>query len=108
MPKKSFYGRSGKGPAMFITDDCDAEKNALKSTWLHSTQLLCIFHYLQSWWRWLWNSERSIENADRQPLVRKLVYTTDEAHLVKQYSDLYFHLCLLYLHTKVPPAHKPP
>ncbi len=46
-----------------ITDDCDAEKNALKSTWPHSTQLLCIFHYLQSWWRWLWNNEHSIEEA---------------------------------------------
>ena len=43
MPQKSFFGRSGKGPSMFITDDCDAERNAIRSTWPDSTQLLWGF-----------------------------------------------------------------
>ena len=91
MPQKSFYGKSGKGPSMFITDDCDAEKNALKSTGPDSTQLLCIFHYLQSWWRWLWDREHGIADVDRQSimeLVRKLVYKTNEVNLEQFCNEL--------------------
>ena len=91
MPQKSFYGRGGKGPSMFVTDDCDAEKNALRSTWPDSNQLLCVFHYLQSWWKWLWDNRHGIADYDRQPvmeLIRKLVYTTNEVELEQCYNQL--------------------
>ena len=39
-----------KGPQIFITDDCDAEK-MLSDIWPATDQVLylCIFHYLQCW-----------------------------------------------------------
>ena len=76
---------------MFITDDCEAEKNALKTVWPESRQLLCIFHYLQSWWRWLWDSTHDIPNEKRRPImniIRSLVYITSEKDLGKSYEDL--------------------
>jgi len=36
-----------------MTDDLWAEKNAIKEVWPFSTQLLCLFHFLQAEWRWL-------------------------------------------------------
>ena len=91
MPLNSFFGRSGKGPSMFITDDCDAERNALRSTWPDSIQLLCVFHYLQCWWRWLWDSTHGIADVDRQPImqqIRKLVYTKNELNLEQCYNTM--------------------
>ncbi len=42
MPHNAFFGRGTKGPQMFITDGCEAEKNALKAVWPESDQLLHI------------------------------------------------------------------
>ena len=36
-----------------MTDDCRAERSALKNVWPESTLLLCQFHILQALWRWL-------------------------------------------------------
>ena len=91
LPANAFFGKGGKGPAMVITDDCDAEKNALKLVWPGSTQLLCIFHYLQSWWKWLWSAEHGIDIADRQSImmhIRGLVYLTSDDDLQKKYDRL--------------------
>jgi len=52
-------------PKLFITDDSEAERQALKSVWPQSKQLLCRFHVCQSVWRWLWTNENSIEKFDR-------------------------------------------
>ena len=91
MPNNVFFGRGSKGPQMFITDDCEAERNALKSVWPESVQLLCIFHYLQSWWKWLWDSNHGIADQDRQPImqvIRALVYMTSEEDLEQRYKNL--------------------
>ena len=91
LPSNAFFGRGSRGPLMFITDDCEAEKNALKTVWPESRQLLCIFHYLQSWWRWLWDSTHDIPNEKRRPImniIRSLVYITSEKDLGKSYEDL--------------------
>ena len=76
---------------MFITDDCEAERNALKLVWPESVQLLCIFHYLQSWWKWLWDSNHGIADQDRQPImqvIHALVYMTSEEDLEQRYKNL--------------------
>lgn len=48
---KEILGENGfcktLAPKIFMTDDGRAEKNALKSVWPDSVQLLCIFHVLQ-------------------------------------------------------------
>ena len=80
VPPCTFYGKGNSGPTLLITDDSEAERGALREIRPSSTQLLCIFHYLQSWWTWLWDGKHGIHKEDRYPimlLVRKLVYVTD-------------------------------
>ncbi|XP_029348367.1 uncharacterized protein LOC115034941 [Acyrthosiphon pisum] len=66
---KNCVGPDGFGgecfPKLFITDDSEAERQALQSVWPQSKQLLCRFHICQSVWRWLWGSENNIEKLDR-------------------------------------------
>ena len=91
MPDGAFYGRGDTGPQIFITDDAEAERNALRTTWPEATQLLCIFHYLQSWWRWLWDNVHGISMEDRQPImhiVRSLVFNRNEVALEERYEEL--------------------
>ena len=45
LPTNAFYGRGAQGPEVCITDDCDAERAALKNTWPNTARLLCSFHY---------------------------------------------------------------
>ena len=95
LPEKAFYGRGVEaGPKIIMTDDCDAERQALASAWPCSVLLLCIFHVLQALWTWLWNQNNRIENKDRQVLLlkfRAVLYaeTKDELadHLEHLYAD---------------------
>ena len=80
-PQNTFYG-SGvqKGPAVVMTDNSMTEKGAMKTMWPSSTQLLCIFHFLQRRWTWLWEGKKIYKN-DRAVLinlVKTLVYTPSE------------------------------
>lgn len=76
----------GKGfPTIFLTDNSDAEINALKAVWPNSKSFLCIFHVLQAVWRWLWDGKNNINKEDRQPMMqsfRKMLYaeTVEEAY----------------------------
>jgi len=71
---KVLLGNSGFGgtgcPAVFMTDDSLAERNALAAAFPASTLLLCIFHVCQALWRWLWDGKNAILLADRQFLMR--------------------------------------
>lgn len=69
LPSNAFYGRGNDGPQLFITDDSEAEKNALANIWPEAKQLLCIFHCLQCWWKWLWDNTHGISKEDRQPIM---------------------------------------
>ena len=78
LPANAFYGR-GKdlGPKLAITDDDAAERNSLFHAWPGAILLLCMFHFLQALWGWLWKAEHKIEKQDRPSLfnlVKKLVY----------------------------------
>ena len=91
LPCNAFYGRGFKGPEVCITDDCDAERAALRNTWPDTTLLLCIFHYIQCWWTWLWNADHGIAKEDRQPIieiVKKKVYTPYECDLEQRYDEV--------------------
>ena len=91
LPEKAFYGQGYQGPELCITDDCDAERGALKNNWQKITLLLCVFHFLQSWWRWLWDNTHGIHKYDRQPIilkVKKLVYARTKSELQLCYDNL--------------------
>ena len=49
--KQTFYGLYY--PENLITDDSSSERDGLKNTWPNSTLHLCVFHFLQTMWRWL-------------------------------------------------------
>ena len=90
LPEDAFGGR-GKddGPQAVITDDCTAEKEGLSLTWSNTIQFLCIFHMLQSVWRWLCDSKHNINKEHRQTLmglVRKLVYAHAPQDLKSEYA----------------------
>ena len=59
LPSDAFFGRGSTGPFFFMTDDCLAERNALKQVFPGSMTLLCQFHVLWAAWRWLWNNNDS-------------------------------------------------
>ena len=47
LPAGAFYGRGREvGPVLFMTDDCDAETNALSAVWPQAELLLCQFHFV--------------------------------------------------------------
>ncbi|KAF0295930.1 hypothetical protein FJT64_006641 [Amphibalanus amphitrite] len=62
--EKAFYGR--QHPECFMTDNCDAERGALRKVWPESAQYLCIFHVLQQVWRWVLDSRHGVPKQDRQ------------------------------------------
>ncbi|KAG0729302.1 Sodium-coupled monocarboxylate transporter 1 [Chionoecetes opilio] len=71
----AFYGKGA--PDCFMTDNCDAERNALKANWPTAQSFVCIFHVLQQVWRWLLDGKHGIDKDSRQELtglVKSLVY----------------------------------
>ena len=49
LPLEAFYGRGKfKGPMVFMTDDSDVERLALRRVWSEAELLICIFHILQA------------------------------------------------------------
>ena len=78
LPNFAFHRRGKlRGPVIFMTDDADAEINALRKVWPEATLLLCVWHVLSAVWRWLWASKHQIKNDDRPYLLkifRSLVY----------------------------------
>ena len=68
LPDDAFFGRGSAGPFYFMTDDCLAERNALKQVFPTSVTLLCKFHVLWAAWRWLWNNNSGIPASSRTHL----------------------------------------
>ena len=101
LPIGAFFGRGKEiGPQLFMTDDCDALKNALTNVWSRAELLLCSFHVLQAQWNWLWNSDHSISKADRPILLnlfRSVLYAESESELSDSLEQMYASpVCLRY------------
>ena len=72
-------------PANILTDDCSPEREGLNKTWPSAKLFLCVFHFLKSMWRWLWNQ---IDKDNKQYVtecVRKLVYAENTDKLEAMY-----------------------
>jgi len=91
IPENAFYGSGpDRGPAVIMTDDCSAERNAIQKVWQNARLLLCTFHFLQSKWTWLHNGQNRICNGDRQLLMLKtknLVYAASESQLLNLFDE---------------------
>ncbi|CAG8477470.1 14558_t:CDS:2 [Gigaspora margarita] len=92
LPTKAFYNRGPEiGPCIIITDDSNAERNALRHCWSNTKTLLCIFHILQAFWRWLWNANNHIHKDDRLSIIehmKSMVYASTGAELVFSFENL--------------------
>ena len=92
MPSGAFYGQGSElGPECILIDEQAAQCEALRQVWPGMRQLLCLFHYLQRWWRWLWEKKQDIDLEDRKDimqLVRKLVYASSPLELSEIYHDI--------------------
>ena len=89
-PSDAFYGRGQRGPAVFMTDDCEAEQQSLKSTFPEATCLLCKFHFFQALWRYLWDAKHGISKEDRPHLlvfVKNMMYACSENDLKCMYAN---------------------
>ena len=72
IPNDGFDKRGQRGPLIFMTDNCKAERNALALSFPEATLLLCTFHVLQAAWRWLWQSSSNIPSDKRPELLNML------------------------------------
>ena len=45
LPQRAFYGQGHRGPQVCITDDCDAERGALKNNWSLKTTSVHFSHF---------------------------------------------------------------
>ena len=85
----SFNGRGVRGPCIIMTDDCDAERNAIRTAFPDTMALLCTFHVLQAMWRWLWDAKHEILHADRPELFhlfKRLMYASSCEELDELYE----------------------
>src|SRR2546430_5235787 len=102
----AFYGRGPEvGPAVFITDDSNAERNALQLCWPNGIRLICTFHVLQAFWRWNHDSKHRIKKEDRVSIMgkmKKILYARSELEMNSYYcefkQDFYHSYPLLQRH----------
>ncbi|KAJ8931471.1 hypothetical protein NQ314_015609 [Rhamnusium bicolor] len=68
-------------PRVFMTDDSEAERNALATVFPNSVLLLCTFHLCQALWRYLWETDHNVKKEDRKKvmeLFRDVLYAPTE------------------------------
>ena len=92
LPTDAFFGRGSTGPFFFMTDDCLAERNALKQVFPGSVTLLCQFHVSWAAWRWLWNNNSGIPSHNRSHLynlIHKAVAAKTSDELAAAFTTLF-------------------
>lgn len=86
------HGFGGNGyPAIFMTDDCSAERNALSKVFPESDLLLCSFHVSRAFCRWLCETKNGIEKIHRQSIMmsfRNIMNATSEIECELFYKTL--------------------
>ena len=91
-PDSAFGGRGvNEGPKICLTDDDSSQRAALRTTWKSTKLLLCVFHFLQATWRWLWDSKNKIELCDRKALmkfIQNMVFAESELDLNTIFAGL--------------------
>lgn len=90
LPDNAFDGKGEAGPAIFISDDCAAERAALHKVFPRAARLLCTFHKLQAVWRWLRASDHGVSAHDRAvfyALVKDMLYADEVAQVELLYQQ---------------------
>ena len=80
-----FYSRGPQtGLILFLTDDSSAERNALELCYPKGIRLLCTFHILQAFWRWIYDSKHNIKKEDHAFIMakmKKIVYASSSMEM---------------------------
>ncbi|XP_071947221.1 uncharacterized protein [Antedon mediterranea] len=90
-PQDAFFGKSENGPDVFMSDDSQADQNALQNVFPDSHQLLSVFHILQEMWRSLLDEKHKISKEDRphlQRLLKDMLYAKSYEELEQNYSNI--------------------
>ena len=98
-----FGGRGSGGPVIFMTDDSAAERNAIQTVFPDATLLLCAFHILQAFWRFLWDNKTGVKKEARQQLftlLKSMLYATTEEQLDALFTSATYNTTLIN-HPKV-------
>ena len=99
LDEKAYYARGPVlGPEIIMTDDSSAERQALQAVYPESTLLLCVFHVLQAFWRFLWDSKTGVCKEDRPTiflLLKGMVYADTVESLEEKYNAAQRNLVLL-------------
>ena len=85
-----FYGRGNRGPKIFLTDDCQAERSAIEAVYPEATKLLCTFHVLQAFWRYVWDAKHSVRHEHRPRLfyhLKSMMYASTAEEIEQLYAD---------------------
>lgn len=94
MIKEAFekkFNEKKMNPAVIMTDDSAAERNALKTIFPDSRLLLCCFHVAQAFWRWLSSSMHGIDITKRQSIMvrfSELMFSKTDNEAVKIFTSL--------------------
>lgn len=86
--EKLFRGKTA-GPKIFITDDNVIERDAVKKSFPNSINLLCIYHVLQSIFRWLVKTKNFISETERQVFFqdfREVMFAKTKEECVEKYE----------------------
>ena len=92
LPDYAFFGR-GKiaGPLTILTDDSASERRALQIVWPIAQLHLCVSHFLQSMWHWLWSDKSRVTGNDRVTcmlLIKCLLYSSSEQALMNVKAEI--------------------
>ncbi|XP_049834810.1 uncharacterized protein LOC126278611 isoform X2 [Schistocerca gregaria] len=86
---KYFWGNIN-GPSVFLTDDSQSEQNAIRRCFPNTKTLLCIFHVLQTVWRWLLKAKNAIPQQKQcaffQNLKKKIMFAQTKNEAVVNYN----------------------
>ncbi|XP_035207784.1 uncharacterized protein LOC118182540 [Stegodyphus dumicola] len=87
LPDKAFGSFGRQGPEVFLTANDNALQNSLKAVYPETAVLLCAYNMSHELWRWLWNPENGIEEADRCTLF-SLAYKIMQTKTVDEFTEL--------------------
>lgn len=91
LPQCAFYGNGpNSGPQIFMIDDSQSERSAIKKAWPSAIVLLCTFHFLQRRWTWLYDGKNKVTKSDRLTLIKifqNMMYAKTECSLESYHNE---------------------
>ena len=91
LDSECFFGRGTLGPNVILPDDSAAERAALQATFPSANSILCIFHVLQAFWRYVWDGKNDVKRINRPHvfgLMKKMVYANTEEEIDETFGEV--------------------